>query len=50
VGDKPSDIEAGVAAGVRRLFLFCPTAAPGEGRVDAQVIDKLTKVTLPDHS
>lgn len=50
VGDNPSDIEAGVAAGVRRLFLFCSTAAPGEGKEDAQVIDKLTKVTLPAHS
>jgi D-glycero-D-manno-heptose 1,7-bisphosphate phosphatase len=48
VGDNQTDIDAGVAAGVGRLFLFCPTAETREGREDAEIINELGKVSLAD--
>jgi D-glycero-D-manno-heptose 1,7-bisphosphate phosphatase len=47
VGDKPSDIQAGVAAGVGRLFLYRPAGADGAGDAGALVVGGLREIVLP---
>jgi D-glycero-D-manno-heptose 1,7-bisphosphate phosphatase len=44
VGDKPSDIAAGVAAGVGRRYLYRPSAQERDEPADAVVVDHLALV------
>jgi D-glycero-D-manno-heptose 1,7-bisphosphate phosphatase len=44
VGDKPSDIQAGISAGVARLFLYLAPGKGGEIPMNAVVVDDLAEV------
>jgi D-glycero-D-manno-heptose 1,7-bisphosphate phosphatase len=44
VGDKDSDIEAGRAAGVARLFKVVDSAQPGVSAPDIQFVTALSEV------
>ena len=46
VGDKPSDIEAGRAAGIGTLVLYDPAAAAVALREDVWVVPRLAAVTM----
>jgi D-glycero-D-manno-heptose 1,7-bisphosphate phosphatase len=47
VGDHLSDIQAGAAAGVGKLFLFSPDSSFEEGSQGAHVIDTFANIILP---
>jgi D-glycero-D-manno-heptose 1,7-bisphosphate phosphatase len=44
VGDKVTDIEAGLAAGVGRRFLYCSSALGNDKPTDAVVVEELATV------